>query len=130
MIVRCALAVVPLLAAVGVVAGAAGAAPRALSGEERTGLRCAAAFALVAGGQARGEAEAQRYPPMVPRGREFFVRLSAQLMDDAGLDANAIRAATEAEAADLRRTGGVGGVMGFCLGVLDAQPGLGAGGRR
>ena len=107
-------------------AGPAGAAaPRPLTGEERTGLRCAAAFAQVAVQQGRGEAEALRYPPMVPRGREFFVRLSAQLMDDAGLDEAGIRAAVEGEARDLARSGGVDPIMPLCLRILNAQPGLG-----
>ena len=101
------------------------AQPRPLTGEERTGLRCAAAFAMVAAGQARGEPEARRYPPMVPRGREFFVRLSAQLMDDAGLNEAGIKAAAEVEAGALRRDGGVSSAMPLCLRVLDAQPGLG-----
>jgi len=107
-------------------AGPAGAAaPRPLTGEERTGMRCAAAFAQLAARQAKGDAAALRYPPMVPRGREFFVRLSAQLMDDAGLDEAGIRAAVEGEARDLARSGGVDPIMPLCLRILNAQPGLG-----
>jgi len=96
-----------------------------LTSEERTGLRCAAAFANVAARQARGEAAARQFPPMVPRGREFFVQLSAQLMDDAGLDEAAIKAAAEGEARDLARSGGPDAMMPLCLRILNAQPGLG-----
>ena len=53
--------------------------------EQNTALRCAVAFGLIARGQAEGEPEAANYPPMESRGREFFVRTMAQLMDDYGL---------------------------------------------
>lgn len=102
------------------VASAALAAPRPLTPDERMGLTCASAFAMVAAGQARGEAGMTQYPPLAARGREWFVRLAAQLMDDAGLDQAGIRTATEQEAATLRRTG-VAGVMPSCLRTLDAD---------
>lgn len=98
--------------------------PRALTAPERMGLRCAAAFAVVAAGQARGEAAMKAYPPMVPRGREFFVRMAAQLMDSAGLDEAGIRAAAEVQARAMQAEGGVATVMPSCLKVLEAQPGL------
>lgn len=94
------------------------AAPRPLTGEERMGLTCASAFALVAAGQARGDAAMAQYPPLGARGREYFVRLAAQLMDDAGLDQAGIRAAAEAEVAPLRRSG-VDAVMPACLRTLE-----------
>ena len=56
-----------------------------LSLEQRTGLRCAVAFGLIAKGQADGDPRAQAYPPLAERGREFFVRTMARLMDDKGL---------------------------------------------
>ena len=94
------------------------AAPRPLTGEERMGLTCAGAFAMVAAGQARGDAAMGQYPPLAQRGREYFVRLAAQLMDDAGLDQAGLRAAAEAQAAPLRRTG-IAPVMPSCLRALD-----------
>jgi hypothetical protein len=99
-------------------------AARPLQPEERLGLRCGAAFAMVAAGQARGDAAMKAYPPMAQRGREFFVRLSAQLMDDAGMDQPAIAAAARSEADALRRAGGPAPVMPVCLRVLQAQPPL------
>ncbi|MFC3173285.1 hypothetical protein ACFOD9_03355 [Novosphingobium bradum] len=95
-------------------------AARPLSADERLGLTCASAFALVAAGQARGEPGMAAYPPLAARGREYFVRLAAQLMDDAGLDQAGIRAAAESEAAPLRRAG-VAGVMPSCLAALDRE---------
>jgi len=100
------------------------APPRALTADEHGALRCAAAFAMVSAAQARGDAEARKFPPLAQRGREFFVRLGAQLMDAAGLDEAGVKAAAQAEASDLRRSGGPQLAMPFCLRVLDAQPGL------
>ena len=54
----------------------------AMSLEQQMLLRCSAAFAIVADQQARGLASAGAYPPMAQRGREFFVRSSARLMDE------------------------------------------------
>jgi hypothetical protein len=53
-----------------------------LSLEQRSSLRCGVAFGLIAKGQAEGDARAAAYPAMEPRGREFFVRTMAGLMDD------------------------------------------------
>jgi hypothetical protein len=116
----------PLVAFAGFVAAfsSAAMAARPLTADEHTSLRCAVAFAQVAAGQQRGEAAMKVYPSMAPRGREFFVRLAAQLMDDAGLDEAGIRAAASAESSALARDGGPAGVMPFCLQLLDAQPGL------
>lgn len=61
---------------------AAAQAP-ALSLEQRTLLRCSAAFGIVAAEQARGIESG--YPPLGERGREYFVRASARLMDELGL---------------------------------------------
>ena len=70
------------------------AAPQPLAQEHRALLRCAVAFAMVSGAQANGDAEAMKWPELGTRGREFFVRAMAQLMDaallqgiDEGIDA-------------------------------------------
>lgn len=89
--------------------------------EQRTGLRCAAAFAITAKAQARGDAEAQSLPPLGTRGREFFVRFSAQLMDDTGMTRDAVAALLTAEAQALGETGAVKQVMPACLMLLDAS---------
>jgi len=96
------------------------AAVRLLTADEQMGLTCASAFALVAAGQARGEPGMTQYPPLAARGREYFVRLAAQLIDDAGLDQAGVRAAAEAAAAPLRRSG-VAPVMPACLRALDTD---------
>jgi hypothetical protein len=100
------------------------AAPRPLNPDERMALRCGAVFAIVANRQARHDPAMAQYPDMAKQGREYFVRLSAQLMDDAGLDAAGITAAAQAEARAVERQRGVDGMMPFCLKVMEAQPGF------
>lgn len=92
-----------------------------LSLEQRTSLRCAAAFAIVADGQANGNPAAQAWPALGERGKEFFVRASAQVMDQAGLDRGQISAILSAEAQKLWDEGTIDDVMPGCLLLLDAS---------
>ena len=89
-----------------------------LSLEHKMLIRCSAAFALVANGQVRGEPDALRYPPLAARGKEFFVRSAAEVMDAAGLDRAAIDAALTREARDLVDSGTLAEIMPTCLRVL------------
>ena len=52
---------------------------------ERLALRCGVAFGMIAEGQARGDPRASEYPAMQTRGREFFVRNTAALMEKRSL---------------------------------------------
>ncbi|MBX7539533.1 hypothetical protein [Qipengyuania sphaerica] len=63
-----------------------------LSLEQATNLRCGVVFGTVAAAQDRGEEAALELPAMKERGREFFVRTTAQLMDDENLDRDAVKA--------------------------------------
>lgn len=109
-----------LIAAAALAAQAVPAAP-ALSQDDRALLRCAAAFAMVAEGQANGNAAAKKWPPVEARGREFFVRALAQLMDATGLDRGGISQLVSAEAQGLWDRGEVDKVMPACLVMLDAS---------
>ncbi len=104
---------------------APGAAVKPLSLESRTALRCSAAFALVADGQARSDKDALTYPALGQRGREFFVRASARVMDDTGMDRDAVAAALMTEAQRLWAAGGFTGeidqIMPSCLLLLDTS---------
>ncbi|GAB4484060.1 MAG: hypothetical protein OHK0018_15870 [Erythrobacter tepidarius] len=100
---------------------AAPAQPPPLSQGNRALLRCAVAFALVSGGQARGEAEALKWPQLGTRGREFFVRAMAQLMDATGRDRAAISALANSEAQALTAGSEVGKIMPSCLSMLAAS---------
>ena len=92
-----------------------------LSLDHRMLVRCSAAFAIVANGQANGNADALRYPDLSQRGREFFFRASAQVMDEAGLSREEISAALSAEAQDLWDEGTIDEVMPVCLSLLPAE---------
>lgn len=109
----------PLIAAA-LALQAAPAEPAALPQDSRALLRCAAAFALVARGQAEGDAEAKAWPDLAIRGREFFVRALAQLMDETGRDRAAIAALANSEAQALTASGDVSRIMPSCLLMLEA----------
>ena len=91
-------------------------------------LRCSAAFAIIASEQQRGVASAQAWPPLDQRGREFFVRASARLMDDLGLSRDQIQAMMQSEVERLSQAAAeaedpaayVEGVMQPCLLALDS----------
>ena len=84
-------------------------------------MRCSAAFALVSFAQANSDAEARKWPQIDPRGREFFVRALAQVMDSTGLGRDAVAALVESEARALLDRGEVDQVMPACLLMLDAS---------
>ena len=111
----------PLILA-GLVAVPASAQPapaRELSLEHRMMLRCSAAFALVANRQETGDASARQYPPLKQRGSEYFVRASAKVMEDTGLDRPGITAALHTEALALVQDGRLAEIMPVCLGALE-----------
>jgi hypothetical protein len=95
--------------------------PQSLSQSHRALLRCSAAFALVSHQQAAGDAQARKWPDLGERGREFFVRALAQLMDETGMDRETIAAAARAEAGELATRGDTGKVMPGCLMMLEAS---------
>ncbi len=97
------------------------AAPPVLSQEDRALLRCAAAFAVVTSRQARGDAAGQQWPVLGTRGREFFVRAMAQLMDTSGLDRDGITALVSTETKTMVAKGEVDQVMPTCLSMLEAS---------
>ena len=92
-----------------------------LTAQQSATLRCSAAFAIVAQGQGEGVEAALAYPPMNKRGREFFVRSTARLMDELSLDRTALQELAAKEARDLQNEGAVDEVMPACLMMLDAS---------
>jgi hypothetical protein len=97
--------------------------------EQAMMLRCSAAFALVSGDQARGDKLALGYPPLGQRGREFFVRASAQLMDEMHVSHDQVEAMLREQVAELQqgstaakdRAAYVDAVMQPCLEELVAN---------
>ena len=95
------------------------AAPMSL--EQQAALRCSAAFALVSAGQERGNEAALAYPPLGERGKEFFVRSMAQVMDDTGMTREQVSRLVAQSAQELRDGNGIKDAMPACLLLLDAS---------
>ncbi|MCZ8370892.1 MAG: hypothetical protein O9293_13185 [Porphyrobacter sp.] len=71
----------------------------ALPIEQAAAARCAIAFATISRWQKAGEERGKAYPDMeAGGGREFFVRVMARLMDEAGLTRENIAALSVSEA--------------------------------
>lgn len=90
----------------------------AMSLDHQGALRCSAAFAIVAIRQQQGQAG--QYPALGERGREYFVRAAAKVMEDTNMDRAAISNALRAEAQGLAKDGQLDAVMPACLLMLDA----------
>ena len=108
----------PLAAFAAPVALTAQAGPPQLGPEQRMLVRCSVAFAMIAHRQAAGDADALAFPPLGERGSEFFVRASAQVMDEASLDQAGIEAALTAEAQDIAESDTLDDVVRACLPLL------------
>lgn len=102
---------------------APGPALPSLDLDQRMLLRCSATFALVAFRQEAGVDWALALPPMGERGREFFVRASALLMDETGIGPDVLDRLLSAEAESLVAAGQIEPMMPLCLGLLE-QAGL------
>ncbi len=97
------------------------AEPAALPIAQQAALRCSIAIALAAERQRNGETEGRDWPDLTERGREFFVRSLAQVMEDAGLTREALMALGRDEAEELQRPGRLDEVMPACLLMLEAS---------
>ena len=92
-----------------------------LSADAHAALRCSAAFALVSYGQEKGDPASAKWPDLDARGREFFVRVMAQLIDETGRDRDQLAELAKSEAQRLLDTGEVDKVMPTCLTMLEAS---------
>jgi hypothetical protein len=96
--------------------------------EQQMLVRCSAAFAIVASEQERGVASARAYPPLNERGKEFFVRSGARLMDELHLSREAFQALMKGEVERLQAKAiasadppaSVDEIVRPCLGLLGA----------
>lgn len=92
-----------------------------LTAEQSASIRCAAAFSLIAHGQSNGNEAALEWPAMNPRGREFFVRTAARLIDETGGSREQISQLIGREAQALVDKDEVQAVMPACLLMLEAS---------
>ncbi|QSB45953.1 hypothetical protein EB810_00970 [Altererythrobacter sp. FM1] len=90
-----------------------------LSLQQNAAVRCSAAFALGAGLQKVGKGK--DWPPLAERGREFFVRASAQLMDETGMSRDAVGNLVQRKASELAEGDKLDRTMPACLLMLDSS---------
>lgn len=91
-----------------------------LSAPQAAALRCGVVFAMGAKMQAEGKPAAASWPPLDTKGREFFVRTAARIMEETGADRTAIQALAAAQLATLKDDAAVLGAVPGCLVLLDA----------
>lgn len=96
------------------------AAPQ-LDLEQKTLLRCSAAFALAANMQERGDRSLGEIPELRARGQEYFVRAMASLMDRTGLGREAVSALLKTEVGMLAQGDTLAKAMPACLASLEAS---------
>lgn len=82
-------------------------------------LRCSAAFALVSYGREHDSQTALKWPDVDARGREYFVRVMARLMDETGLDRAAVSRLASYQAQKLLDGNEIDAAMPGCLALLD-----------
>lgn len=92
--------------------------PQPLNLGQSAALKCSAAFARGAALQARGEGS--EWPPLAVRGREFFVRSSARIIDETGRSRDLVALELARESQALAAPGALAAAMGPCLLLLDA----------
>ena len=92
---------------------------RPLSLQEGAALKCSAVFALAAGPQGRGRVAL--VGAQAARGKEFFVRTSASIMDGARWPRERVAAEIGSIAQGLQRAGELEAAMPPCLLLLDAS---------
>ena len=88
--------------------------------QDKTLMRCSAAFAMVAGQQEDDAPSAKTYPPLDERGREYFVRAIAEIMDDTGVDHAGIIELLRAQMLELAKPGKLDEAMPPCLLSLES----------
>jgi len=122
----CALAILAILALLGAPAPRMAQAQTLPDASLRADLHCAAAFALAASEQARGNAAALALPPLATRGKRFFTDTGARAVEQGGMTEAAVRDLLVAEVADMQRRvaadpgRALGAEVAPCLARLDA----------
>lgn len=108
-----------LLAAVTLAATPA-SAPPVLTPPQSMALRCGVVFALGTRMQADRKPAAAGWPPLEARGKEYFVRMLARLIDDTRASRDTLSAMAAREAASYRDDAAVAAALPGCLPLLDA----------
>lgn len=88
---------------------------------QQSALRCSVAIAIAAEQQRAGQASGNDWPDLTIRGREFFVRSLAKLMDEAQLTRPMLADHAQREAELLDEPARLTDVMPACLLLLEAS---------
>jgi hypothetical protein len=100
------------------------AAPTAeptLTPPQAAALRCGVVFALGAKLQADKAPLAASWPALTTRGKEYFVRVTARLMDDTGASRDTLAAMAMRQVPALSDPAALGAAMPGCLPLLEAS---------
>lgn len=108
-----------LLAAVTL--AAAPAAEPSLTPPQAAALRCGVVFALGAKLQADNSLFAAGWPPLGTRGKEYFVRVTAKLMDDTKASRDTLSAMAMRHVPALSDPRALAAAVTGCLPLLDAS---------
>ncbi len=100
---------------------AAAPAEPTLTPPQAQALRCGVVFALGARMQADKSPLAEDWPALTIRGKEYFVRVTARLMDDTGASRETISAMAMRHAPALSDPAATAAAMPGCLPLLDAS---------
>ncbi len=95
--------------------------PAPLPAPQQAALRCSVAVAIAAEQQRVGKPADANWPDLRERGREFFVRSLAQLMDDTGYTRESLTVHGRLVAEELQEPGRLEEIMPACLLMLDAS---------
>lgn len=95
--------------------------PVPLTIEQQSAVRCSIAIAMAAEQQRAGQAAGKTWPDLTTRGREFFVRSLARLMDEAKLTRSMLTLYAQREAEALKQPGRLDEVMPPCLMFLEVS---------
>jgi hypothetical protein len=98
------------------------AAARAkLTPQHQVLLQCSAAFAVNSRNVAQGKADPALPASLPERGKEYFIRTGAQLMDDAGLTREEIAALLKEQVVRLSDPAALAVTMPGCIASLEAS---------
>ncbi len=89
--------------------------------EQKTLVRCSAAFALAANMQENGDRSLGEIPELRARGQEYFVRAMAQLMDAKAFDRAAVTSLLKAQVQELATGDALAKAMPACMLSLEAS---------
>lgn len=92
--------------------------PTTLTERQHHDLRCAAAFAVVAVAQTRGDAAALALPPLGLRGKHYLGLVGERVASETGLSGDAVHDLLAAAANEVAQSGSVA-VASACLADLD-----------